>query len=100
MFHVSFCSSVFFSVAYTLYLYSYTLYLYSYSQQNSMYSGLYSCSLDYVREFLCGIARAEHDGTRAETRFRLSSKWTSPFKSAGDVSSFDCWQPRCAHQLE
>ena len=29
-----------------------------------------------------GIARAERDGTRAETRFRLSSKRTSPFKSA------------------
>jgi len=29
------------------------------------------------------IARAERDGTRAETRFRLSPKWTSPFKSAG-----------------
>ena len=25
------------------------------------------------------IARAEPDGTRAETRFRLSPKWTSPF---------------------
>jgi len=23
------------------------------------------------------------DGTRAENRFRLSAKWTSPFKSAG-----------------
>jgi len=23
------------------------------------------------------------DGTHAETRFRLSAKWTSPFKSAG-----------------
>jgi len=23
------------------------------------------------------------DATRAETRFRLSAKWTSPFKSAG-----------------
>ena len=23
------------------------------------------------------------DGTRIETRFRLSAKWTSPFKSAG-----------------
>ena len=30
-----------------------------------------------------GIARAERDGTRAETRFRLSSKRTSPFKSVG-----------------
>ena len=29
------------------------------------------------------IARAEPDGTRAETRFRLSPKRTSPFKSAG-----------------
>ena len=38
------------------------------------------------------------DGTRAETRFRLSAKRTSPFKSAGGVSSFDYWQPRCAHQ--
>ena len=27
------------------------------------------------------IARAERDGTRAETRFRLSLKRTSPFKS-------------------
>ena len=39
------------------------------------------------------------DGTRAETRFRLSPKRTSPFKSAGGVSSVDYWQPRCAHQL-
>ena len=31
-----------------------------------------------------GIARAEPDGTRAETRFRLSPKRTSPFKSAGE----------------
>ena len=29
------------------------------------------------------IARAERDGTRAETRFRLSPKGTSPFKSVG-----------------
>ena len=29
------------------------------------------------------IDRAERDGTRAETRFRLSSKRTSPFKSVG-----------------
>ena len=27
-----------------------------------------------------GLARAERDGTRAETRFRLSPKRTSPFK--------------------
>ena len=30
-----------------------------------------------------GIAHAERDGTRAETRFRLSPKRTSPFKSVG-----------------
>ena len=29
------------------------------------------------------IARAERDGTRAETRFCLSHKGTSPFKSVG-----------------
>ena len=32
---------------------------------------------------LCCIARAERDGTRPETRFRLSPKRTSPFKLAG-----------------
>nr|WES82265.1 NADH dehydrogenase subunit 4 [Amitermes sp.] len=31
---------------------AYTLYLYSYSQHGSVYSGLYSCSLGYTREFL------------------------------------------------
>ena len=31
-----------------------------------------------------GRARAEPDGTRAETTFRLSPKRTSPFKSAGE----------------
>jgi len=31
---------------------AYTLYLYSYSEHGSIYSGLYSCSLGYVREFL------------------------------------------------
>ena len=31
----------------------------------------------------CCIARAERDGTRAETRIRLSPKRTSPFKSVG-----------------
>ena len=30
-----------------------------------------------------GMARAERDGTRAETSFRLSPKRTSPFKSVG-----------------
>jgi len=31
------------------------------------------------------MARSKPDGTRAETRFRLSPKWTSPFKSAGEA---------------
>ena len=30
-----------------------------------------------------GIARSKRDGTRAETRYGLSAKRTSPFKSAG-----------------
>jgi hypothetical protein len=30
-----------------------------------------------------GRLRLKCDGTRAETRFRLSAKWSSPFKSAG-----------------
>ena len=47
---------------------------------------------------LTGIGQSKCAGTRAETRFRLSAKRTSPFKSAGRVSSVDCWQPRCAHQ--
>nr|YP_009250605.1 NADH dehydrogenase subunit 4 [Heterotermes crinitus]AMX22934.1 NADH dehydrogenase subunit 4 [Heterotermes crinitus] len=31
---------------------AYTLYMYSYSQHGSVFSGLYSCSLGYAREFL------------------------------------------------
>jgi len=42
--------------------------------------------------------RLKCDGTRADTRLRLSANSTSPFKSAGDVSAVDCWQPRCAYQ--
>ena len=34
-------------------------------------------------------ARLKRDGTRAETRFGLSVKRTSPFKSAGSVQSTD-----------
>ena len=37
----------------------------------------------YEPRFQAGIARAERDGTRAETRFRLSPKRTSRFKSVG-----------------
>ena len=32
---------------------------------------------------VCCIARSKRDGTRAETRFSLSAKRTSPFKLAG-----------------
>jgi len=47
-----------------------------------------------------GRKRLKRDDTRAEARFGLSAKRTSPFKLAGGggVSSVDCWQPRCAHQ--
>ena len=48
-----------------------------------------------------GRLRLKHDGTRAETRFRLLAKRMSPFKSAegrgGGVSSVDYWQLRCVH---
>ena len=48
-------------------------------------------------EILCksnnlGRGQLKCDDTRAETRFRLSAKRTSPFKSAGGVSSVDYWQ--------
>ena len=46
---------------------------------------------------VAGRLRLKCDGTRAETRFRLSAKRTSLFKPAGGVSSVDYWQ-RCAHQ--
>ena len=46
---------------------------------------------------MCRV-RLKCDGTCAETRFCLSAKRTSPFKSAGGVSSVDYWQARCAHQ--
>ena len=36
-----------------------------------------------VLQAAVGIARAERDGTRAETRFSLSLKRTSPCKSVG-----------------
>jgi len=36
---------------------------------------------------LRAVDRLKCDGTRAETRFRLSAKRTSPFKSAGDQFS-------------
>ena len=50
----------------------------------------------FTRTF--GRLRLKCDGTRAETRFHLWTKRTSPFKSAGGVSSVDYWQASCAHQ--
>jgi hypothetical protein len=35
---------------------------------------------------------------RTETRFRLSTKWTGPFKSVVVVSSVDYWQASSTHQ--
>ena len=35
------------------------------------------------KTFTVGRLRLKCDGTRAETRFRLPAKWTSPFKSVG-----------------
>ena len=57
----------------------------------------------YLNKFVLQVSwrgrqRLKCDGTRAETRFRLSAKRTSQFKSAVGVSSVDYWQPSCAHQ--
>jgi len=43
----------------------------------------YSFRSDDTLTFTVGIARSKRDGTRAETRFGLSAKRTSPFISAG-----------------
>jgi len=51
-----------------------------------------------IMKSICCRGQLKCDGTRAETRFRLSTKRTSPFESVGGVSSVDYWQPRCAHQ--
>ena len=53
-----------------------------------------------TRSAVCkvGRLRLKYDGIRAETTFRLSAKQTSPFKSAGGISSVDYLQPTCAHQ--
>jgi len=34
----------------------------------------------YIMEYIVGRGQLKCDGTRAETRFRLSAKRTSPFK--------------------
>ena len=43
--------------------------------------GMYSKNICEIVN--CIIARSKRDGTCAETRFGLSAKWTSPFKSVG-----------------
>ena len=50
------------------------------SGTNLIYSSM--CLHGVHRNFTCRL-RLKCDGTRAETRFRLSAKRTSPFKSAG-----------------
>nr|URX53598.1 NADH dehydrogenase subunit 4 [Bifiditermes mutubae] len=44
--------SMFFLVFLSFFSAAYTLYLFSYSQHGHYYSGIYSCSLGYLREFL------------------------------------------------
>jgi len=46
-------------------------------------NSLHYSFLHYNSSFAIGIVRLKRGGTRAETRFRLSAKRTSPFKSAG-----------------
>nr|YP_009890099.1 NADH dehydrogenase subunit 4 [Polyphaga plancyi]QKK69172.1 NADH dehydrogenase subunit 4 [Polyphaga plancyi]WGO57842.1 NADH dehydrogenase subunit 4 [Polyphaga plancyi] len=44
--------SMFFLVFLSFFCAVYTLYMYSYSQHGMIYSGVYSCSLGYIREYL------------------------------------------------
>ena len=46
-----------------------------------------------------GLARAERDGTREETRFRLSPKRMSPFKSVGASVQSTAGSEVCASAL-
>ena len=55
------------------------LHLHAFSEYYTLY---FDMSYTLLSTFY-GIARSECDGTRAETRFGLSAKRTSPFKSAG-----------------
>jgi hypothetical protein len=55
-----------------------------------------------VPKIISDRGRLNCNGKRAENRFRLSAKRTSPFKSDGGegaVSSIDYWQPRWADQV-
>ena len=46
----------------------------------TLYRSMHTALLDVTKR---GRGQLKCDGTRAETRFRLSAKRTSPFKSAG-----------------
>jgi hypothetical protein len=59
---------------------------------------LYAILLQRATVLVDGRLRLKCYGTCAETRFRLSAQRTSPFKSAGGVSSVNYWQASCAHQ--
>ena len=57
----------------------------SHALRQAINSHLCSATLHFISQYALkdGIARGERDGTRAETRFRLSPKRKSPFKSVG-----------------
>jgi hypothetical protein len=55
----------------------------SYPQSQGRVNFIKIKMIDKLQRMNITIARAEPDGTRAETRFRLSPERTSPFKSAG-----------------
>ena len=61
--------------------------------------GLVSRAPPCCKQIPKGIVRLKCDGTRAETRFRLSLKRTSPFKSAGRQFSRLLAAEVCASEL-
>ena len=68
-------------------------------RHRTVYSVVTASSRIIICIFTDGRLRLKRDGTRTETRFRLSPKRTSPFTYIGvGVSSVDYWEPRCAHQ--
>ena len=63
-----------------------------------MLSGCYVRNITEGKDFKGGKACLKRDDTRTETRCGLSAKRTSPFKSAGGVSSDDFWQSSSVDQ--
>jgi len=54
-------------------------------EANRHFSGNFAKVLNSAHtHYISCTARLKRDGTPAETRFCLSEKWTSPFKSAGE----------------